>query len=1008
MYKFRISIIINVLIMICFHSGLLFSSEISNGISDEEFIKSYCGVPVDVNEIPKILAKQDSLNKAYYDSKIVKKSLQIESIPDWTSMMSDGEDQEDSESCWCHSATGVVECMLHILHGSNIQIDLDELEIQSHFGPYGTPGLTKNAFKCIRDSTAYTESTDQFPNYDNARYSVLWDATSDSLCGIQAIKDALVYGPVSFCMFIYEDYLGFFENDPTGVYWWNENPCSEILGGHAMVIVSYNEDDPGNPYWIVKDSFHWEGAGGGGYYIKIGMGQLCGIESWCPYKARIDSSCFAKITPGLISDISTALSYSWAPDNNEDAYLNTDYSLTSNTTLPADKKLWSLGSLTIPSGDSLVVAGTLNMGASDSLNVYGTLTLGGTLQKIPSGNNWSNLNVRSGGSLVTNSGATIKDCASVKLYEEPTIQDTLYLGPDVDVEVYDTLTIPSGKVLTKIPNEGNWGYLDVNTQGSLTINGTSTISNCDSLNIYGSMTINNTLQLGPDVNVVVHGYGALTISTGSTLTKIPNNDNWGDLDIKTNGSLAMGASSTIEYGNSVQSSGSLSFPGLTPWGQTCHIQHCTNGMVVNNYSPIISNVHFVDNYRFLAASEGWVHFYYNTVSGSDDVNDYGVCVTGNSGLDLLVSMIETFTGPCACIDANATLWLEENNNSLIPYNNNLAIDNPPGKVVWAERNYWGREDPDSSYFAAIFANPDSVRYSPWCTESYGGAWEKRAIEEQQALALSGILRSYCEGNWESAQENLNAFIGQTDNADQKRGAICTLLQIVKDHGLDGSRVRGVIEHELLTAKGKYRASLDYLWCDSFMYEGKYEQAFKEFSAKVAMYKGTSREGDMLAKMAVITADCFRDEAKALEYVNMAKALNPGQPSLRGAFRAVGVNYDPKQYTNKFEGVAENFDKLGEPIEQKPIEQEVAEEFLTLSPNPFNPVTMFNYSIKENARVKLTVYSITGQKIATLVDSPMAAGTHSVVFDGSNLASGIYLYKFESPGFAKTGKMLMVK
>ena len=57
---------------------------------------------------------------------------------------------------------------------------------------------------------------------------------------------------------------------------------------------------------------------------------------------------------------------------------------------------------------------------------------------------------------------------------------------------------------------------------------------------------------------------------------------------------------------------------------------------------------------------------------------------------------------------------------------------------------------------------------------------------------------------------------------------------------------------------------------------------------------------------------------------------------------------------------------------------------------------------------LAVYSVTGQKVSTLVDRTMSAGRHIVVFDGSSLASGVYFYRLETPGFAKTGKMLMVK
>ena len=78
------------------------------------------------------------------------------------------------------------------------------------------------------------------------------------------------------------------------------------------------------------------------------------------------------------------------------------------------------------------------------------------------------------------------------------------------------------------------------------------------------------------------------------------------------------------------------------------------------------------------------------------------------------------------------------------------------------------------------------------------------------------------------------------------------------------------------------------------------------------------------------------------------------------------------------------------------------------PNPFNPITTITYSIKKPSHVVLEIYAINGQKVATLVDSRVEAGTHSVRFDGSSLASGVYFYRFNSPEFKKTGKMLMVR
>ena len=78
------------------------------------------------------------------------------------------------------------------------------------------------------------------------------------------------------------------------------------------------------------------------------------------------------------------------------------------------------------------------------------------------------------------------------------------------------------------------------------------------------------------------------------------------------------------------------------------------------------------------------------------------------------------------------------------------------------------------------------------------------------------------------------------------------------------------------------------------------------------------------------------------------------------------------------------------------------------PNPFNPSTTISFSIPKQSYIILSVYNITGQKVATLVDKHMSAGSHSVIFDGSDLGSGVYLYRLESKGFTKTGKMLLMK
>jgi hypothetical protein len=78
------------------------------------------------------------------------------------------------------------------------------------------------------------------------------------------------------------------------------------------------------------------------------------------------------------------------------------------------------------------------------------------------------------------------------------------------------------------------------------------------------------------------------------------------------------------------------------------------------------------------------------------------------------------------------------------------------------------------------------------------------------------------------------------------------------------------------------------------------------------------------------------------------------------------------------------------------------------PNPFNPATEISFALPEEALVRLIVYDITGAEVATVVNGWMEAGTHTAVFDGSSLASGIYFCKFTAGNFSTTEKMVLVK
>ena len=78
------------------------------------------------------------------------------------------------------------------------------------------------------------------------------------------------------------------------------------------------------------------------------------------------------------------------------------------------------------------------------------------------------------------------------------------------------------------------------------------------------------------------------------------------------------------------------------------------------------------------------------------------------------------------------------------------------------------------------------------------------------------------------------------------------------------------------------------------------------------------------------------------------------------------------------------------------------------PNPFNPTTTINYELAEQTHVKLVVFNILGEEVATLVNSNQQAGSYKARFNASNLAGGMYVYRLETPAFTKTLKMSLVK
>ncbi|MBK8982869.1 MAG: T9SS type A sorting domain-containing protein [Ignavibacteria bacterium] len=154
----------------------------------------------------------------------------------------------------------------------------------------------------------------------------------------------------------------------------------------------------------------------------------------------------------------------------------------------------------------------------------------------------------------------------------------------------------------------------------------------------------------------------------------------------------------------------------------------------------------------------------------------------------------------------------------------------------------------------------------------------------------------------------------------------------------------------------------------------------------------------------IERSLINEDWRSAGFVNGAGTLNsPVNYSFTDNNVPSGIyRYRLKQID--FNGNYEYHDLRNEVIIGKPDKFTLHQNY----PNPFNPVTKINYDLASDDFVKITLYDISGKEVRTLVNEFRQAGFHSAEFNASELTSGIYIYKLESPGFTAMRRMILVK
>jgi hypothetical protein len=118
--------------------------------------------------------------------------------------------------------------------------------------------------------------------------------------------------------------------------------------------------------------------------------------------------------------------------------------------------------------------------------------------------------------------------------------------------------------------------------------------------------------------------------------------------------------------------------------------------------------------------------------------------------------------------------------------------------------------------------------------------------------------------------------------------------------------------------------------------------------------------------------------------------------------AVG-NYTYRLKQVDFNGTSEYSNEINVDV-NAPVKYSLDQNY----PNPFNPSTLIKYSVAKDGFVNVSIFNLLGEKVATLVNSNMKAGSYEVNFNASQLTSGVYFYSIEAGDFKAVRKMMLMK
>jgi len=198
---------------------------------------------------------------------------------------------------------------------------------------------------------------------------------------------------------------------------------------------------------------------------------------------------------------------------------------------------------------------------------------------------------------------------------------------------------------------------------------------------------------------------------------------------------------------------------------------------------------------------------------------------------------------------------------------------------------------------------------------------------------------------------------------------------------------------LQSATPAFRQYLDELTPDAHIHEGAVGDALDCYTRNIANHSNSITEAQALYGKFTYSLYGGQDRTEAEALLNTLQSRYPRS----GQARLAGVQFDAtiqtSQSSSKSNGLIA---KGGSTLSNSTQIRESKPTSFALHPNhpnPFNPSTQIRFDLPEASNVSLIIYDVLGRQVAELANGPYEGGYHSVTWNASNAASGIYVARF---------------